>query len=53
MRREQPAARGTLQQPFLDQERLDNFLDRVARLGERGGEGLDTDRPAAVVLGNG
>ena len=32
VRGEQAPARGPLQQALLDQERLDDFLDRVARL---------------------
>ena len=40
------------EKPFLDQEGLDHVLERVARLGERGGQRLDPDRPAVVILGD-
>src|SRR5262245_32931385 len=50
---DQPAAWRALQQAFLDQERLDDLLDRVARLRQCGGQRLDPDRPATIVLGNG
>ena len=50
---EQPAARRALQEALLDQERLDDLLDGVARLGQRRRDRLDPDRPAAVVLGDG
>src|SRR5262249_16316231 len=33
VRRQQPAARGALQETALNEERLDDFLDGVARLG--------------------
>src|SRR5260370_7197530 len=33
VRGQQPAARRALQKPALDQERFDDVLDRVARLG--------------------
>src|SRR5579871_6688237 len=46
---EQAAARRALYQPLLDQERLDDLLDRVARLRQRRRDGLDPDRAAAVV----
>src|SRR4051794_41835678 len=49
MRRQQPPARSALQITALDQERLDDVLDRIARLGERRRHGLDAHRPAAVV----
>ena len=47
---EQPAARRALQEALLDQERLDDVLDRVARLRQRRRERLDADRAAAVIL---
>ena len=47
MRRQQPPARRALHEAELDQIGLDDLLDRVARLGERGGDGLDADRAAA------
>src|SRR5262249_9174760 len=50
MRRQQPPARRALDEAFLDQERLDDVLDGVARLGQRRRDGIDPDRPAAVVL---
>ncbi len=40
-----PAAAGAQDQPLLDQERLDHVFERVARLGQRGGQRLDA-RPA-------
>src|SRR5579885_3836104 len=43
-------ARRALDEAFLDQIRLDDVLDRVARLGERGRDRLDADRSAAIVL---
>ena len=46
---EQAPARRALQEALLDQIRLDDLLDRVARLGQRRRDGLDADRPAAVV----
>src|ERR1043166_5265986 len=46
---EQPPARRALHEALLDQERLDDLLDRVARLGERRRNGLDPDRSAAVI----
>src|SRR6266851_5815136 len=49
VRGEQPPTRGALDKTLLDQERLDDLLDRVARLGERRRDGLDPDRPAAVI----
>src|SRR4051812_11144979 len=52
VRGKKPSAGSALQQPLLDQERLDDLLDGVARLGERRGDGLDADRPAAVILRN-
>ena len=52
LRRQQPAARRALDEALLDQERLDDLLDRVARLGERRGDGLDADRTAAEAFGD-
>ena len=46
------AAAGAQDQALLDQEGLDHVFQRVARLGERGGQGLHPDRAAAVVLGD-
>ena len=46
---EQPAARRALDEALLDQERLDDLLDGVARLRQRRRDGLDADRAAAVV----
>ena len=46
------AAAGAQDQALLDQERLDHVLQRVARLGQRGGQRLDADRAAGVVLGD-
>src|SRR5215475_9746566 len=50
MRRQQPAARRALDEALLDHERLDDLLDRVARLRQRRSNRLDADRAAAVVL---
>ena len=47
---EQAAARGALDEALLDQERLDDLLDGVARLGERCRDGLDPDRAAAEKI---
>src|SRR6202040_2021879 len=49
MRGQQPPARGALQIAALDQKRLDDVLDRIARLRQRRRHGLDADRAAAVV----
>ncbi len=46
---DQPAARRALQEAALDQIGLDDVLDGVARLRQRGGDRLDADRAAAVV----
>src|SRR5579862_3444030 len=46
---DEPATRRTLQKPALDQIRLDDVLDGVARLRQRGGQRLDADRAAAIV----
>src|SRR5690349_6008342 len=53
VRGDQPAARRPLQKTLLDQKWLDDLLDGIARLGQRGGERLNADRTAAVVLGDG
>src|SRR6516162_9728564 len=50
VRGQEPTARRALEKTFLDQKRLDDFLDGVARLGERRRDSLDSDRTAAVVL---
>ena len=52
LRGQQSSARRALDETFLDQERLDDLLDGVARLGQRRGDGFDSDRAAAVVLRN-
>lgn len=49
VRRQQAPARRPLDETLLQQERLDDLLDRVARLRERGGDGLDPDRPTAEI----
>ncbi len=46
---QQPAARGALDEALLDQIRLDDVFDGVARLRQRRGDGVDADRTAAVV----
>src|SRR3954469_21148372 len=50
VRGEQAAARGPLQIAALDQIRLDDVFDRIARLRQSGGHRLDADRTAAIVL---
>src|SRR5258705_12236059 len=50
MRRQQPPAWRTLDQSSLDQKRLDDFLNRVAWFGETRRNGLDPDRPAAIIF---
>src|SRR5471030_3065965 len=50
---DQPAARRALQEPLLNEKRLDDFLDGIARLRQRRRQCLDPDRPAAVMLGDG
>src|SRR4051812_11993811 len=52
VRRQQASAWRALDESLLDQERLDDFLDRIARLRQRRRDGLDPDRTAAVVLGD-
>ena len=47
VRRQQPSARRALHEALLNQIGFDDLLDRVARLGKRGGDGLDADRAAA------
>src|ERR1700680_656039 len=49
VRGQQPPARGALQIAALDQERLDDVLDGVARLRQCGRHGFHADRAAAVV----
>src|SRR6266516_1246763 len=49
MRGQEPAARRALQIAALNQERLDDILDGVARLRQRRRHGLHADRSAAVI----
>src|SRR5258705_11385910 len=49
MRGQQPPARRALQITALDQERLDDVLDRIARLRQRRGHGLHAHPTAAVI----
>src|SRR5205814_5514952 len=49
VRGQEPAARGALQIAALDQEWLDDVLDRVARLRQRRRHCLHADRAAAIV----
>src|SRR6266704_383430 len=49
MRGQQPAARRALQIAALNQERLDDILDGVARLRQRRRHGLNADRAAAAI----
>ena len=44
------AARRALQEALLQQKRLDDFLDGVARFAERRGDSFHADRPAAEGL---
>src|SRR5690606_5381652 len=48
--RRDPPARGALQEPGLDQIRLDDVLDRAPFLADGDGETLDADRPAVEAL---
>src|SRR6476660_8242522 len=50
---EQTPARRPLQEPFLDQERLDDVLDRIARLRQRRRKRIHTDRTAGITRRNG
>src|SRR6478736_6811295 len=50
LRGEQAAARRPLDEALLEKERFDDLLDRVARLRQRRGDGLDADRAAAETL---
>src|SRR3984957_19466246 len=50
---QEASARRALHKAKLDEIGLDNVLDRVARLGERGGDGFDADRAAAELEGDG
>ena len=43
------AARRARDEALLEQIGLDDLLDRIARLGQRRGDGLDADRAAAVI----
>ena len=52
MRRQHAAARRAVDEAQLDQEGLDDLLDRVARFRQRGGDGVDADRPAAEIDGD-
>ena len=52
VRRQEPPARRALHEALLDEIGLDDVLDRVARLGERGGDRLDADRAAAELDGD-
>ena len=47
---QQPPARRALDEALLQQKRLDDVLDGVARFRQRRRDGLDADRPAAVVV---
>ena len=44
---EHAAAAGAEDQALLDQEGLDHVFQRVARLGQGGGQGFDADGPPA------
>src|SRR4051812_42240767 len=49
VRGQEPPARRALEVAALDQKRLDDVLDRIARFGQGRCHGLDTDRTAAIV----
>src|SRR6202165_5770361 len=49
MRGQQPPARGALQITALDQKRLDDVLDRIARLRQCRGHRFHADPTAAVI----
>ena len=49
VRGQQAPARRALHEAQLDEVGLDDVLDRVARLGERGGDGLDANRSSAEL----
>ena len=49
VRRQDSSARRPLHKAELDEIGLDDVLDRVARLRERGGDGLNPNRPAAEL----
>src|ERR1700722_8003786 len=53
VRGQQSPARGPLHKAKLDEIGLDDVLDRVAGLRERRGDGLDSDRAAAELEGDG
>ena len=46
VRSQHAAARGALYEAALDQKGFDNVLDRITRLGKRGGDRLDASRAA-------
>ena len=46
------ATRGTLHEPFLDQLGLDDLLDDIALVAERGCHRFDPDRAATIVFGD-
>src|SRR3712207_4552544 len=52
LRREETSARRALEESLLDQVRLDNVLNGVARFRQRGGDRLDPDRPAPEIFGD-
>src|SRR6185312_964522 len=52
LERRDASARGATDEALLQQIRLDDLLQRIARLGERSGKGLDTNRPTVVGLGD-
>src|SRR5690606_7627203 len=51
--RQHAPARRTLNEALLQQVRLDDLLDGIARLAERGSDGLDPYRTATIEVGNG
>ena len=52
LRRQHPAARRAGDEALLQQIRLDDLLDGVARLRQPRRDGLDPDRPAGIIDGD-
>src|SRR5580704_19045109 len=52
VRRQEPPARRALHKAELDEIGLDDVLDRIAGLGERCSNGLDSDRTTAELEGD-
>src|SRR5262245_41687055 len=50
LRCQHPPTRSALHEALLDEIGLDNLLDRIARLAERGGDGFDPHWAAVIAL---